>query len=118
MSEPEAKQHVLDSIERCREALATLESVADSAIEKHKKGIEEVAQTLEGLKEKVFLKTKKATTPAYLVNESSQAVADLAEEASGGDEDAVRELGEAIGQLKEKVAALEAASKQHSVIVT
>ncbi len=109
---------MLDSIERCREALTTLEAADNSALGGHKKKIEEVAQTLEGLKEKVFLKTKKANTPAYLVGESSQAVADLAEEASGGDEDAVRELGEAVGQLKEKVAALEAASKQHSVIVT
>lgn len=116
MSEPEAKQNVLDSIERCREAVSSLADNAD--LEKHKKSIEEVTELLESLKEKVFLKTKKAMTPAYLVLEASQSAADSAEGAAGGDEDAIEELAEAVKQLKDNAAKLQSASKQHSVIVT
>ena len=118
MSESEAKQHVLDSIERCREALSVLDSVDNSELDDYKKSIGEVADLLESLKEKVFLKTKKALTPAYLVSESSQSVADLAEELSGGDEDIIGEIGDAVSQLKDNTAKLQSASKQHSVIVT
>ena len=118
MSEPEAKQNVLDSIERCREALSALESADGSDLDKFKTSIKETTELLESLKEKVFLKTKKALTPAYLVLESSQSVADFAEEVSGGDDGAADELGEALGQLKDNVAKLQGASKQHSVIVT
>lgn len=118
MSEPEAKQNVLDGIERCREALSSLESADNSDLDDCKKGIEEVVELLESLKEKVFLKTKKALTPAYLVLESGQSVAEFAEDVSGGDDDAIDELKDAVGQLKDNVAKLQSASKQHSVIVT
>ena len=118
MSEPESKQNVLDSIERCREALSSLESADNPDLDDSKKSIEDAVGSLESLKEKVFLKTKKAMTPAYLVLESSQTVADFAEEVSGGDDGAVDELGEAVSQLKDNVAKLQSASKQHSVIVT
>ncbi len=118
MSEPEAKQNVLDGIERCRETLSSLESADNSDLGDCKKGIEEVVELLESLKEKVFLKTKKALTPAYLVLESSQSVADFVEDVCGGDDDAVDELKDAVGQLKDNVTKLQSASKQHSVIVT
>ena len=119
MSESEAKQYVLDSIEQCRKALSTLDSADSSALGDQRKSIEEVVQVLEGLKEKVFLKTKKATKPAYLVLEASQSVAEYAEDAAGDDdEDAIGEFGEAVAGLKENLVKLEGASKQHSVIVT
>jgi hypothetical protein len=118
MGEPEPKQHVLDSIERCREALSTVGSVEDAAIDGHKKSIEEAIEVLESLKEKVFLKTNKALTPAYLVRESSQSIADLAEELAGGDDSIRDEFGEAAEHLKENIAKLQGAAKQHSVIVT
>ncbi len=118
MSESEAKQHVLDSIEHCRDAASALDSIDNSDIDKHKKTIEEVADLLESLKEKVFLKTKKALTPAYLVSESSQAVANLAEDLSNGDDDIIDDIRDAVNQLKENAAKLQGASKQHSVIVT
>ncbi len=118
MSEPEAKQYVLDSIEKCREALSALDSVDDSNLDGHKKAIEEVAELLEGLKEKVFLKTKKAMQPAFLVLEASQAIADQAEELSDADDDGIREFGEAVNQLTENAAKLQGASKKHSLIVT
>jgi len=118
VSESEAKQHVLDGIERCRAALSTLESADGEAVGGLKKSIEEVVELLESLKEKVFLKTKKALTPAYLVLESSQNVVDLAEDMDAGDEDSVEEVREAADQLKENAAKLKGASKQHSVIVT
>jgi len=118
VSEPEAKQNVLDGIERCREALSSLESVDNSDLGDCKKAIEEVIEHLESLKEKVFLKTKKALTPAYLVFESSQNVADFVEDVCGGDDGAVDELNDAVSQLKDNVAKLQSASKQHSVIVT
>lgn len=116
MGEPEAKQHVLDSIERCRESLSTIGSM--DGTEGYKKSIEEAVEVLESLKEKVFLKTGKALTPAYLVLESSQSVAELAEEIAGGDDSLLDELGETVAQLKENVTKLQGASKQHSVIVT
>lgn len=118
MSEPEAKQYVLDSIEKCREALSALDSAGDSSLDGHKKAIEEVAELLEGLKEKVFLKTKKAMQPAFLVLEASRAVADHAEEIADADEDTLAEFAEAVGQLKSSATGLEGASKSHSVIVT
>jgi hypothetical protein len=118
VSEPEAKQNVLDGIERCREALFSLESADNSDLGGCKKGIEEAVELLESLKEKVFLKTKKALTPAYLVLESSQNVAEFSDDVSGGDDDAADELKDAVSQLKDNVAKLQGASKQHSVIVT
>ncbi len=118
MSEPEAKQYVLDSIEQCRETLSSVNSTDNSGLGDHKKTLEEVAELLESLKEKVFLKTKKAMTPAYLVLEASRNVAELAEELSDADEDSLNEFGEAMGGLKDNVAKLQGASKQHSVIVT
>jgi hypothetical protein len=118
LSEPEAKQHVLDSIGLCREALSALDSADNPSLVDRKKSIEEVAELLESLKEKVFLKTKKALTPAYLVMESSQSIADLAEELAADDEDSIEELGEAVSLLNENAAKLKGASKQHSVIVT
>jgi hypothetical protein len=118
LSEPEAKQHVLDSIERCRDALSAFDSKDISSLDDHKKSIGEILDLLESLKEKVFLKTKKALTPAYLVSESCQSVADLAEELTDGDDDEIEEIGDAVAQLKENAAKLQSASKQHSVIVT
>ncbi len=118
MSEPEAKQYVLDSIERCREALSALDSIDNPEIADQKKKIGEVVEKLEGLKEKVFLKTKKAMNPAYLVFEASQAVADQAAELADGDEDALQEFKEAVAQLMHNLEGLEGSSKQHSVIVT
>jgi hypothetical protein len=118
LGEPEAKQNVLDAIDRCREALTAIESADSSNLSDHGKKIEEIVGTLEGLKEKVFLKTKKALTPAYLVLESSQNIADLVEDMDADDDDDVGEFGEAISQLKDNVAKLQGASKQHSVIVT
>ena len=118
MSVPEAKQNVFDAIESCREALTALDSADGSAGGDHKKAIEETTGLLEGLKEKVFLKTKKALTPAYLVLEACKNVADLADELDPDDEDSVGELGDAVSQLKESATKLQGASKQHSVIVT
>ena len=118
MSEPEAKQNVLDGIASCREAISATESADNPALAVHRKTIEEIIELLDGLKEKVFLKTKKALTPAYLVLESSQNVTELAEELEADDEDSVQEFGDAVGQLKANVDKLKGASKQHSVIVT
>ena len=118
LSESEAKQYVLDSIEQCREALSTLDSAGNSSLDKHRKGIEEVVELLEGLKEKVFLKTKKAMTPAYLVLEASRTVADHVEEMADADEDALREFSDAVNHLKDKTTTLQGASKSHSVIIT
>ncbi len=113
MSEPEAKQYVLESIENCRKSIAAISS---GDLDAQKKVLEEVAQVLEGLQEKVFLKTKKAVAPTFQVKESSEAVAERAEDLS--DDDAVRELKDMVGQLKDNVATLQAASKTQSVIVT
>ena len=118
MSEPEAKQNVLDCIESCRKAFSVTESADNPDLCNHRKTIEEIIELLEGLKEKVFLKTKKALTPAYLVLESSQNVAELAEELDADDDDSVQEFGDAVGQLKANADKLKGASKQHSVIVT
>jgi len=118
LGEPEAKQNVIDGIDRCREALAAIDSTENTDLSGHVKKMEEIVELLEGLKEKVFLKTKKALTPAYLVLESSQNVADLADEMDTGDDDDVSEFGEAVNHLKDNVAKLQGASKQHSVIVT
>jgi hypothetical protein len=118
LAEPEAKQNVIDGIERCRETLAAIDSTENADLSGHAKKIEEIVELLDGLKEKVFLKTKKALTPAYLVLESSRNVADLAEEMDAEDDDDVMEFGEAVDQLKDNVAKLQGASKQHSVIVT
>ena len=118
MGEPEAKQNVLDAIDSCRQALTAIESADNSNLADYGKKIEEIVGVLEGLKEKVFLKTKKALTPAYLVLESSQNIVDLVEEMDAEDDDDVREFGEAIGQVKDNVTKLQGASKQHSVIVT
>jgi len=118
LSESEAKQYVLDSIEQCREALSALDSAGNSSLDKHRKGIEEVVELLEGLREKVFLKTKKAMTPAYMVLEASRAVADQVEELADADDDALKEFGDAVSQLKEKTTTLQGASKSHSVIIT
>ena len=118
MSEPEAKQNVIDGIASCREAFSATESVDNPDVCDHRKGIEEVIQLLESLKEKVFLKTKKALTPAYLVLESSQNVTELAEELDADDDDSVQEFGDAVSQLKANADKLKGASKQHSVIVT
>jgi methyl-accepting chemotaxis protein len=117
VSEPEAKKHVLDSIQLCRQALSALDSTDNSGIDKHRKSIGEVAELLESLKEKVFLKAKKALTPAFLVFEASQAVSDQAENLSDADDD-MREFGEAVNQLTEDAAKLQGASKKHSLIVT
>ena len=118
MGEPEAKQNVLDAIDSCREALTAIDSTDSSNLSDHGKKIEEIVGILEGLKEKVFLKTKKALTPAYLVLESSQNIVELAEEMDAENDDDVREFGEAVSQVKENVTKLQGASKQHSVIVT
>ena len=118
MSEPEAKQYLLDSIERCREALSALDSAGNSALQAHKKTLEGVIELLDTLKEKVFFKTKKAVTPAFHVSESSQTVADLADGIADADENSVREFGDAIGHLKDNVTTLETLSKTQSVIVT
>ncbi len=118
MGEPEAKQYVLDSIDRCRGALSATDSADNPDLCNHRKTIEEVLELIESLKEKVFLKTKKAVTPAYLVLESSQNIAELAEDLDADDEDAVGEFGEAADHLKDNAAKLKGASKQHSVIVT
>jgi len=114
----EAKQNVIDAIESCREALTALESADDPAVGDCKKTIGETSELLEGLKEKVFLKTKKALSPAYLVLEACKNVADLADELDPDDEDSVGELGDAVNQLKDSATKLQGASKQHSVIVT
>ncbi|MBI4831435.1 MAG: hypothetical protein HY801_07750 [Candidatus Lindowbacteria bacterium] len=118
MSEPEAKQYLLDSIEQCRAALDSVASAGISDFDAQKKTIEDVIKLLDSLKEKVFFKTKKAMSPSFLVLEASKAVADQADVATGGDEDAVKELREAVEKVKETVASLEAASKTQSVIVT
>jgi hypothetical protein len=118
VSEPEAKKHVLEGLDHCRGALSALESLDNEDLDTPRQRIQETAELLDALKEKVFLKTKKALTPAYLVMESSQTVADLAEDVSGGDDDAVEELAEAVRQLQENATKLQSASKQHSVIVT
>lgn len=118
MSEPEAKQNVLDCIDRCREAFSATESTDNPDLCDHRKTIEEVIELLESLKEKVFLKTKKALTPAYLALESSQNVAELAEDLDDADADSVQEFGDAVSQLKANADKLKGASKQHSVIVT
>jgi len=118
VSEAEAKQYLLDGIENCRKALSELDSTDKPGLADRKKTIEETVQLLEGLKEKVFFKTKKALSPAYQVLEASQNVADRAEELSDADEDALKEFAEAVGQLKDRASALEAASKTQSVIVT
>ncbi len=118
MSEPEAKQYLLDSIERCRGALSALDSAGNSSLQTHKKTLEEVLKLLDGLQEKVFFKTKKAVSPAFHVSESSQTVADLADGIADADEQGIREFGDAVGQLRDNAAALESASKTQSVIVT
>ena len=118
MSEPEAEQYVLDCIEQCREALSALDTTGNSSLGDQKKDIEDVIELLEALKEKVFLKTKKAMTPAYLALEASQAVVDHIEEMADTDEDAIKEFGEAVNQLKDKTTTLQGASKSHSVIIT
>jgi hypothetical protein len=117
VSEPEAKQYLLESIENCRKTLSALDS-ANADFAAQKKAVEEVVQLLEGLLEKVFLKTKKAVAPTFQVNETSQALLEKAEELSGGDDDVIREFKDAVGQLKDHVTTLQAASKQQSVIVT
>ena len=118
MSEPEAKQYLLNSIENCRKTLSALESLGNAELDAQKKAIEEVVQTLEGLQEKVFFKTKKAVAPAFQVDETSQAVAEQADELHGADDDTVTEFKDAVGQLKDNTATLQAASKTQSVIVT
>jgi len=118
LSEPEAKQNVLDSTDRCREALSAIDSTDNTDLSEYRKTIEEIAELLEGLKEKVFLKTKKAATPAYLVLEESRNVAEMAEELDDADEDTLNEFGDAVNQLKEIAAKLQGTSKQHSVIET
>jgi hypothetical protein len=118
VSEPEAKQYLLESIENCRKTLSALDSAANADLAPQKKAVEEVVQLLEGLLEKVFLKTKKAVAPTFQVNETSQALLEKAEELSGGDDDVIREFKDAVGQLKDHVTTLQAASKQQSVIVT
>jgi len=102
---------------RCGEALSALDSAENSDLDGCKKTIGEVIELLEALQEKVFLKTKKALTPAYLVAESSQSLSDLAEDLGNGD-DVIDEIRDAVNQLKENAAKLQGASKQHSVIVT
>ncbi len=118
MSEPEAKQYVLDGIERCREALVAIDSVDNPDLCDYRKAIEDVVKLVEGLKEKVFLKTKKANTPAYLLLEAGRNIAELAEELNDADEDTVSEFADAVHQLKESATKLQGASKQHSIIVT
>jgi hypothetical protein len=118
VSESEAKQYLLDSIENCRKAISAVEAAGGSGLEAHKKAIEEAIQLLESLQEKVFLKTKKAVGPTFQVKETSEAVADKADELGGGDEDAVQEFKDAVGQIKDHVATLQAQSKTQSVIVT
>jgi hypothetical protein len=118
VSESEAKQYLLDGIENCRKTLSALASAGNSSLDAQKKSIEESVELLEGLQEKVFLKTKKAVAPTYQVFETSGSVAERAEELGGGDEDAIREFKDAVGQLKDTVASLQAASKTQSVIVT
>ncbi len=118
MSEPEAKQNVLDGIESCRKAFSATASSDNPDLCNHRKVVQEVTELLESLKEKVFLKTKKALTPAYLVLESSQNVAELAEELDDDDDDSVQEFGDAVSQLQANADKLKGASKQHSVIVT
>lgn len=118
MSVPEGKQNVLDAIDCCTEALATLDAADDSAVGDQKAAIKDVAELLGSLKEKVFLKTKKALTPAYLALEACKNVGELAEELDADDEDSLQELSDAISQLKESATKLQGASKQHSVIVT
>lgn len=118
MSEAEAKQYLLDGIENCRKAVSDLDSADKPGLADRKKTLEDVVQLLEGLKEKVFFKTKKALSPAYQVLEASQAVVDHVEELADADEDALKELADAVGQLKDRATALEAASKTQSVIVT
>ena len=118
MSEPEAKQYLLEGTENCRKALSALDASGNADLAAQKKAIEEVVQLLEGLLEKVFLKTKKAVAPTFQVNETSQALLERAEDLAGGDDDTIRDFKESVGQLKDHVAALQAASKQQSVIVT
>ena len=118
MSEPEAKQYLLDSIEHCREALSAIGSASNSGLDVQRKTLEEVLKLLEGLTEKVFFKTKKAMTPAFMVLEASQVVSDQAEEIDGADEDVLKEFDDAVNQLKDNAVNLEASSKKQSIIVT
>jgi hypothetical protein len=118
VSEPEAKQYLLDSIENCRKSIAAVEAADNSNLDAQKKTIEEAVQLLEGLQEKVFLKTKKAVGPTFQVKETSEAVADKADELDGADDDTMQEFKESVGQLKDHIATLQAQSKTQSVIVT
>jgi len=118
VSEPEAKQYLLDAIEHCRKAISALTAAGDSKGDALKKSLEETVQLLEGLQEKVFFKTKKAVAPTFQVCESSQAVAERAEDMEDADDEAITELKDLVGQLKDSVATLQAASKTQSVIVT
>jgi hypothetical protein len=118
VSEPEAKQYVLESIENSRKAISAIEAVGNSSLDAQRKAIEGAIQLLEGLQEKVFLKTKKAVGPTFQVKETSEMVADKADELDEADDDSVQEFKESVSQLKDHIATLQAQSKTQSVIVT
>jgi hypothetical protein len=116
----EGRQHIVDAIEICQKILDKVGSIPE--IERLWNQIKEGKEKLEALKDKVYLKTKKGISDAYLVLESAKALEATVE--AGIDslaekpEAFLEELETQVSAFVTNVETLEGGTKSRAVVIT
>lgn len=116
----EGKPYILDALKICQGILEGWEGAADS-IESEKAQLQEAMEKLEAVKDKVFLKTKKGVSDAYLMAEAATALEEAFEELKGSSNPEGSSLEEFSSQLANFVTSVDgihAASKSRSIVIT
>lgn len=116
----EGRQYLLDTLEICQRILEQIKPCPET--EKFLNQITEGMDRLEGLKDKVYLKTKKGINDAYLVLESAKGLEIKVDEWKGTSAENPKELP---GELETELAAfinnietLENSARSRAVVIT
>ena len=116
----EGKPYVLDALELCGAILEGWEGIA-GLVESGKTLLEEAKEKLEAVKDKVYLKSKKGLSDAYLMAEAAQALQQAFEEVKASDSpdgSSIEEFSTQLSDFVTSVDGIHAAAKSRSIVIT
>lgn len=107
----EGKPYVLEAVEICQRIQAGLDGSED---EEAQAQLREGKEKLEAVKDKLYLKTQKGASDAYLVLEAAKALEEAFQEREANPEEFAAQLSSFISNVE----GLHAAVKSRSIVIT
>lgn len=105
----EGKPYVLETLEICRRIWQGLDEGEEARVQ-----LQEGQEKLEAVKEKLYLRTQKGASDAYLVLEAAKALEEAFEQRGAAPEEFSGQLSSFISQIE----GLHAAVKSRSIVIT